>query len=288
MISFLINLFYCFGIKIKILETLRNLAIGMPIAMPAMQQQVMQGGEDCWRGPTYGADYAGAESNADDNAISGWHGGIIWTDQDYQLQRGDNNAPNLCADICRCLCICSLMPVPKWRGVRKGSEVLSQEDAAKIFGPLEGNWSMEFVNAEQLEQEKDRGYNQRFFAAEISSNQLTMAGGQHYWRKVTRRKNKPTGKSTSGNILDKRPGRKVQSGNKANPDRTLPMICIRPHPSVGEEENTYYIDGRGTVLVIRSETELLLKHFKGEGRYDVVLTKTDKDIGSLEMDEESE
>lgn len=257
---------------------------------------VDQGGEDCWRGPTYGADYAGAEWNADDGDKSGWHGGIIWTDQDYQLQRGDNNAPNLCADICRCLCSCSMMPVPKWRGVRNGSEVLSQEDAAKIFGPLEGNWSMEFVNAEQLEQENDRGYNQRFFDAEISSNQLTMAGGQHYWRKVTRRTNKPTGLTTSGNTLDeiksKKAGvganRKVRSGNRANPNRTLPMICIRPHPSVGEEENAYYIDGRGTVLVIRSETELLLKHFKGEGRYDVVLTKTVKGIGIMAMDEEGE
>ena len=57
---------------------------------------------------------------------------------------------------------------------------------------------------------------------------------------------------------------------------------------VGEEENAYYIDGRGTVMVIRSETELLLKHFKGEIRYDVVLAKTDKGIGSLAMDEEGE
>ena len=108
---------------------------------------VVQGGEDCWRGPTFGADYAGAELNADDNDISGWHGGIIWTDQDYELERGDNNAPNPVADVCRFLFSCSTMPVPKWRGVRTGSEVLSQEDAAKIFGPLEGNWSMEFVNA---------------------------------------------------------------------------------------------------------------------------------------------
>ena len=257
---------------------------------------VVQGGEDCWRGPTYGADYAGAELNADDNDISGWHGGIIWTDQDYELERGDNNAPNPVADACRCLFSCSTMPVPKWRGVRTGSEVLSQEDATKIFGPLEGNWSMEFVNAEQLEQEKDRGYNQRFFDAEISSNQLTMAGGQHYWRKVTRRTNKPTGQSTTANKLDeiksRKAGvgnnRKVRSGNKANPIKTLPMICIRPHSSVAEEENAYYIDGRGTILVIRSETELLLKHFKGEGRYDVVLTKTDKGIGSLVQDEEGD
>ena len=257
---------------------------------------VVQGGEDCWRGPTFGADYAGAELNADDNDISGWHGGIIWTDQDYELERGDNNAPNPAADACRFLFSCSTMPVPKWRGVRTGGEVLSQEDAAKIFGPLEGNWSMEFVNAEQLEQEKDRGYNQRFFDAEISSNNLTMAGGQHYWRKVTRRTNKPTGKTATGNILSeiksKKAGvganRKVASGNKANPNRTLPMICIRPHASVEEGDNAYYIDGRGTVLVIRSETELLLKHFKGEGRYDVVLTKTDKGVGSLVMDEEGD
>ena len=40
--------------------------------------------------------------------------------------------------------------------------------------------------------------------------------------------------------------------------------------------------------MIRSETELLLKHFKGEGRYDVVLTKTDKGVGSLVMDEEGD
>ena len=261
-----------------------------------MTAVVQQGAEDGWRGPTYGADYAGAELSADDNDISGWHGGIIWTDEDYELQRGDNNAPNLVADACRCLFSCSMMPVPRWRGVRTGSEVLSQEDAATIFGPLEGNWSMEFVNAEQLEQEKDRGYNQRFLDAEVSSNQLTMAGGQHFWRKVTRRTNKPTGKSTTANRLDeiksRKAGvgvnRKVRSGNRANPNRTLPMICIRPHPSVEEEENAYYIDGRGTILVIRSETELLLRHFKGEGRYDVVLTKTDKGVGNLAMDEEDE
>ena len=40
--------------------------------------------------------------------------------------------------------------------------------------------------------------------------------------------------------------------------------------------------------MIRSETELLLKHFKGEGRYDVVLTKTDKGVGNLAIDEEGE
>ena len=255
---------------------------------------VVQGGEDCWRGPTFGADYAGAELNADDNDISGWHGGIIWTDQDYELQRGDNNAPNLVADVCRCLFSCTRMPVPKWRGVRTGSEVLSREDAAKVFGPLEGNWSMAFVNAEQLEQEKDRGFNQRFIEAEISSSQLTMAGGQHYWRKVVRRQAKDVTGSAAANRLDaiksQKAGvgsnRKVRSGNKANPNWTLPMICIRPHPSAKEEENAYYIDGRGTVLVIRSETELLLKHFKGEGRYDVVLTKTDKGVGNLAADEE--
>ena len=100
-----------------------------------MTAVVQQGGEHEWRGPTHGADYAGAELNADDNDISGWHGGIIWTDEDYELQRGDNNTPNLVADVCRCLFSCSVMPVPRWRGVRTGSEVLSQEDAAKIFGP---------------------------------------------------------------------------------------------------------------------------------------------------------
>jgi hypothetical protein len=110
------------------------------------------------------------------------------------------------------------------------------------------------------------------------------------------RDNKPTGMSTNAQTLDeiksRKAGvgnnRKVRSGNKANPNKTLPMICIRPHASVEEEQNAYYIDGRGTILVIRSETELLLKHFKGEGRYDVVLTKTDKGIGSLAMDEENE
>ena len=257
---------------------------------------VEQGGEDGWRGPTYGADYAGAELSADEKDISGWHGRIIWTDQDYELQRGDNNTPNLVADVCRCLFQCSTVPVPEWRGVRTGSEVLSDAEANDILAPLEGNWSMEFINAEQLEAENDRGYNQRFFEADISSNVLTMAGGKHYWRSVTRRTNKPTGKSTTANRLDeiksRRAGvgvnRKVRSGNRANPMRTLSMICIRPAAGVEEEDNAYYIDGRGTILVIRSETELLLKHFKGNGRYDVVMTKTDKAVGNLKPDEEGD
>ena len=64
------------------------------------------------------------------------------------------------------------------------------------------------------------------------------------------------------------------------------MICIRPAAGVEEEGNAYYIDGRGTMMIIRSETELLLKHFKGKGRYDVVMTKTGKTVGDLKPDEE--
>ena len=98
--------------------------------------------------------------------------------------------------------------------------------------------------------------------------------------------------------------RKVRSGNRPNPNATLDMILIRPHPSTDEPDNAYYIDGRGSILVIQSPTEMLLKPYKGsadsrergisaddwrEGQYDVVMTKTEKGVGNFdEMEPASE
>lgn len=46
--------------------------------------------------------------------------------------------------------------------------------------PLEGSWSLQFVEGEQLEADDDEGFNQRFLVADISSSNLTMPGGKHY------------------------------------------------------------------------------------------------------------
>jgi hypothetical protein len=257
-----------------------------------------------WWGATYGP--------PTDSEITGWHGRIIWTDQQFELSSGDNNEVETAAVICRMLFCQGTMPVPRWRGVVTGSEIVPEAEAAEIFASMEGNWSLQFVDEQQLEATEDRGFYQRYLEADISANNLTMAGGQHYWRKVTRRTNKPTGKNATTNILDvqksKKAGvganRKVRSGNRPNPNATLDMILIRPHPSTDEPDNAYYIDGRGSILVIQSPTEMLLKPYKGsadsrergisaddwrEGQYDVVMTKTEKGVGNFdEMEPASE
>ena len=244
-----------------------------------------------WWGPTYGIHL--------DSEISGWHGCIIWTDKEFELSRGDNNEPQLAVDICRILFCQGCMPVPRWRGVKTGSEVLSEAEAAQIFAPLEGSWSLQFVEGEQLEADDDEGFNQRFLEADISSNNLTMAGGQHYSPNAgpgTARHRGKYGHKTIG------PNQKLRSGYQANPAVTLDMILIRPHPSTGEPDNAYYIDGRGTILVIRSPTEMLLKPFQGScrgsergisgawraGQYDVMMTKTDNGVGKFDQMETSQ